>query len=159
MNKEYARQKAQKRLEWAKIAEKKAEKLQYEINIFMEHHDFTEPIKLGHHSQRKHEKLFEKRDSMMRKLIELDNKAKEHRTKAENLLIFANRNKGDAEKRHAEQRELADKQYSAGSPIYDPCYGNGIIQKVNKKTFTIEFKNTKAGDSFATTRDKSYFIN
>jgi len=82
---------------------------------------------------------------------ELEDKAKRMREKSENLLIFANTNKGDAEAKRQIQRDLADSQIVVGSKVYDWSFGDGVVEKVNKKTYTIQFK---SGSKF--TRDKSY---
>ena len=42
-----------------------------------------EPIKIGHHSERRHRKLFEKYDNKMRKSIEEKEKAEDYRSRAE----------------------------------------------------------------------------
>lgn len=154
MTKERAKIKAQKYLEWAELAEKKSQSIYGSFQSIYKDFDWTQPILRGHHSQRRHEKVFERRDSVMRKTIELDQKAKRFREKASNLLRFANINKGDAEAARVEKRELADSVFIEGSNIYDPCYRDGVVLKVNKKTYTIRF-----ASGFKTTRDKSYFIN
>lgn len=151
MTKERARAKAELYTQWAQAAENQSKALYDGFKSQYKDFDWTQPILLGHHSQRRHEKVFERRDSMMRKVHELDAKAKSHRSKAENLLAFANRNKGDAEAKREEQRALADKQVSVGSQVFDFCFGNGIVERVNKKTYTIRFP---SGSKF--TRDKSY---
>lgn len=154
MTKEAAKRKAEKRLEWAVIAERKANEVRKAREIKFKDFDFTQPILRGHHSQRRHERMYEYRNASHTKENELLAKAKMHREKAENLLIFASRNKGDAEARRVEKRAAADKIHVVGSDIYDFCFGLGTIEKVNKKTYTIRFR---SGSKF--TRDKSYFIN
>jgi hypothetical protein len=59
--------------------------------------------------------------------------------------------KGDADKRRQAERDYADTLYKIGSRVIDWCFGGGVITKVNKKTYTIQFD---SGGKF--TRDKSY---
>lgn len=151
MTKERARIKAQKYLEWAEKAEEQSIKLHQEMRERFKNFDFTEPIKNGHHSQRRHEKVFETRNNMMRKIIELDKKAKSHRSKAGNLLAFANRNKGDAEKRRQEEREFNDNQISVGSKV-QTVYGECEVVKVNTKSYRVK----KLANDWCVTLDKSY---
>jgi membrane protein involved in colicin uptake len=140
MTKERARQKAAKYLEWAELAEKKAEALSKQFYETYKDFDWTEPIKIGHHSQRRHEKVFEKRDNFFRVQIELEQKAKRFKEKAENLTRFANTNKGDAEAKREAQRQEMDKIISVGSRVYNFIYSRtGIVIKVNKKTYGIQF--------------------
>lgn len=152
MTKEAAKRKAEKRILWAESAEQQAREIQNQMNKKFENFDFTQPILLGHHSQRRHEKMLSSRDSMMRKIIDLEHKAKNHREKASNLLHFANTNKGDAENARIEKRKMADLTYTVGSKIFDPCFRDGVVTRINKKTFTIIFRS-----GYVCTRDKSYF--
>jgi len=151
MTKDRARIKSEQYIKWAILNENKAKDLQTNWYRDYGQFDWTEPIKRGHHSQRRHEKVFEKRASFHTKMKELEDKAKRMREKSENLLIFANTNKGDAEAKRQIQRDLADSQIVVGSKVYDWCFGDGVVEKVNKKTYTIQFK---SGSKF--TRDKSY---
>lgn len=153
MTKDAARIKAAKYLLWAEGHEKKSHELYEAFQRDHKDFDWTQPILRGHHSQRRHEKIFERRDSMMRKTIEHDAIAKRMREKAENLMIFANTNKGDAEARREAQRTLADKAFEKGGRAVDPVYGAGIITRVNKKTYTVLFDR-----GFTLARDKSYFV-
>lgn len=154
MTKEAAKNKAIKYLLWADLAEKKSKQIYDSFNANFKDFDWTQPILLGHHSQRRHEKVYERRNSVMSRIRELDARAKRFREKAVNLNYFANTNKGDAEARRIEKRKTVDSLFSVGSEIYDVCYRSGVILKVNTKTFTIRF-----ASGFTTTRDKSYFYN
>ena len=151
MTKDKARIKANKYLEWAEKAEQKSKDIYASFQKDYGQFDWTEPIKIGHHSQRKHEKVFERRNSVMKKTFELEQKAKRFREKADNLTRFANTNKGDAENKRQAERDLADTLFSVGSEVVDWVMGKGIIKRVNKKTYTIEFQS-----GWTTTRDKSF---
>ncbi|OQP67685.1 DUF3560 domain-containing protein [Niastella populi] len=151
MTKDRARIKAAQYVNWAAIAEKKSKEIYDSFQKVYGDFDWTQPILLGHYSQRSHEKVYERREAMHNKINILYAKAKRFREKAENLLNFANRNKGDAEVKRIVQRAIADTKITVGSAIIDWVYGSGIVQKVNKKTYTIKFTN-----GLKTTRDKSY---
>lgn len=137
MTKERAKAKAEKYLEWATKAEAKSKEIY--ANWTAQHKDFdwTQPILRGHHSQRRHEKVFERRNSMHSKVRELDEKAKRFREKADNLLRFANTNKGDAERRREKVREELDKIVKVGDIIIT-MYGDKEVLKINKKTYTVQ---------------------
>lgn len=80
---EMAKAKAERLQSWAESAQKKSE--QYYL-ASQEGKDFLslgEPIKIGHHSERRHRSLIERNWSRMGKSIEFDNKAKEHESRAE----------------------------------------------------------------------------
>lgn len=151
MTKDRARVKAGLYLEWADKAEAKSKAIYESFQSTYKDFDWTQPILRGHHSQRRHEKVFERRDSVMRQTIDLDAKAKRFREKAQNLLDFANRNAGDAEDKRQEQREKADSQISVGSQVVDWCFGAGVVERVNKKTYSIRFSS-----GMRCARDKSF---
>ncbi len=152
MTKERALIKSKKYLEWAEKAEQKAKSIYHNWCEQYKDFDWTQPILRGHHSQKRHEKIYERRNTIHTKVQELEQKAKRLREKATNLEMFANRNKGDAERARDIRREQASNVFKENSEIYDFAYGSGIVKKVNKKTFTVVFKS-----GFTCTRDKSYF--
>lgn len=151
MTKERAKVKAGMYLEWADKAEAKSKELLETFHTQYKDFDWTQPILIGHHSQRRHEKVFEHRDSVMRRSIELDAKAKRFREKAENLLQFANTNKGDAERKRQAKREEVDAIVKVGMYVDSCMYGVGEVLKVNQKTYTMRFPS-----GFKTTIDKSW---
>lgn len=151
MTKDRAREKAKKYIEWADKAEQKSKDLHATFQAVYKNFDWTQPILRGHHSQRRHEKVFDHREAMMNKTVELDTKAKRFREKAVNLTAFANRNAGDAECQREEKRKIADQAITIGSQVVDWCFGSGIVERVNKKTYTIRFSS-----GYKCARDKSY---
>lgn len=156
MRKEAAKAKAHKRIAWAEVAEKRATEIRTSLSSDERYKDFafwSEPIKVGHHSEGKHRRTRDAYNNKEKKIFELLDKAKGHRSKAENLLTFANRNKGDAETARDKKRNIADKRYMVGGSIFDFAFRDGVILKVNKKTYTIRFSS-----GYTTTRDKSYFV-
>lgn len=136
------------------FAEKRKEKgvaMQRAHSEWTYHFDFTEPVKIGHHSEKRHRKMFDKRDNEMRAIIENDKMIARLLEKADNLEIFANRNKGDAENKRQVQREIADESVKVGMVLNSVMYGYGEILKINTKTYTMKFPS-----GFKTTIDKSW---
>jgi hypothetical protein len=82
---ERAKKKAEKLTGYASNAEKRSNEA-YETRSTKQERDFLslgEPIKVGHHSEKRHRKLFEKYDNKMRKSIEERDKAENYKTRAE----------------------------------------------------------------------------
>jgi len=80
---ERAKAKAERYQQWAASAETKSNSA-YEAS--KEGHEFLslgEPIKVGHHSEKRHRALFERNDNRMRKYIELLEVSATHESKAE----------------------------------------------------------------------------
>lgn len=80
---EYAKQKAERYQKWASGAEQKSNQY-YEAS--QEGKDFlvlAEPIKIGHHSEKRHRALIERNWNRMGKSVEFSEKAKEHESKSE----------------------------------------------------------------------------
>lgn len=80
---EYAKRKAEKLQGYANTAEKKSD--QY-YQASQEGRDFLslgEPIKIGHHSEKRHRALIERNWNRMGKSVEFSNKAKEYEARAE----------------------------------------------------------------------------
>jgi hypothetical protein len=153
MTKERARQKALKYLEWADLADKKREALSKTWYATYKDFDWSEPVKLGHHSQKRHEKMFEKKDSFFRKQIELEKKAERFREKADNLNRFANTNKGDAQRRKEQERLIMDSVVLVGTDVETFLVRGhiGKVVKVFKNSYRVDF-----GELGLRTYDKRY---
>ena len=117
MTKDNARIKAEKYRRWADLTDKKRSERWDDWFAKYGQFDWTEPVKIGHHSQRRHEKMFEKKDKFFRQQVELEQKAKRFREKADNLERFANTNKGDAERKREQARQVNDKLIGVGSKV------------------------------------------
>ena len=117
MTKERALVKAQQYRWWADIRKEKLEEMYKESRYLMENFDWTEPVKVGHHSERRHRKMFEKRNNLMQKIADTQAIIKRFLEKADNLERFANTHKGDAEKRHQANRDLFDQMFKTGDVI------------------------------------------
>jgi len=151
MTKQQAANKVKKYREWAKLAKTKLEKLEKNFYEKYKNFDWSEPIKKDHYSASKHQKHFDAKANFFNKCIELENKIKNNLDKAENLEIFSQTNKGDAEKRRQEQREHFDKFIKVGSFV-KTVYGIQEVIKINKKTYTLK---NNFGDQ---TIDKSFIL-
>jgi hypothetical protein len=80
---EYAKQKAERYQSWANSREKKSNEY-YQAS--QEGKDFLalgEPIKIGHHSEKRHRALFERNYNRMAKSVENSKIAEQHQSKAE----------------------------------------------------------------------------
>ena len=156
MTKDAARRRAAKYREWADKAITNAEAIETALKAdprFTDMQFWTEPIKIGHHSERGHRSTRARYTAKMDKALELRAKAKAMREKADNLEAFANRNAGDAARKRKELRAEADKRFTVGSRVFDPCFRGGVITKVNKNTYTVRYDR-----GFSFSRDKVYFL-
>ena len=80
---ERAKRKAEKFQDWAVSAANKSNEKWEESNEGSDFLTLAEPIKIGHHSERRHRALIERNHSRMSKSIELQDKAESHALKAE----------------------------------------------------------------------------
>lgn len=80
---EWARQKAERRRMWAASAEQKSEEYFNKADRDRDFLSLGEPIKVGHHSERRHRKMIEDSWNNTGKAVEYSNKAEQHLSKAE----------------------------------------------------------------------------
>jgi Domain of unknown function (DUF3560) len=80
---ERAKAKAEKYSQWAATAENKSQQFYEASNEGAAFLSLGEPIKVGHHSERRHRALIERNWQRMAKSVEMSNKAEEHENKAE----------------------------------------------------------------------------
>lgn len=80
---EYAKQKAERYEKWSNAAKLKSDKKWEESNEGRDFLALAEPIKIGHHSEKRHRALIERNHKRMGKSIELKKKAEAHESKAE----------------------------------------------------------------------------
>lgn len=85
---ERAKSKAEKYEKWAAGAEKKSDQYYEASNEGAEFLRLGEPIKVGHHSEKRHRALIDRNWTRMGKSVEFANKASDHKAKAE---YWANR--------------------------------------------------------------------
>lgn len=151
MTKERALAKSKQYREWATKKMEKAKEIYANYSAEMKDFDWTQPILKGHHSQRRHEKIYERRNSIHAKVNEMEAHAKRMFEKADNLEAFANTNKGDAERKRQAERDENDKNIKVGDMV-KTIYGMKEVLKINKKTYTIK------GESHNFTIDKAWII-
>lgn len=75
---EWVKRKAERQLDWAATAERKSEEYFKASNKDSDFLSLGEPIKIGHHSERRHRKAIEDAWHNMGKSVEFDEKAREH---------------------------------------------------------------------------------
>ena len=75
---EWAKQRAERRREWAASAEKKSTQYFDASNKDREFLSLGEPIKVGHHSEKRHRRMIEEVHNNMGKCVEYGGKAEEH---------------------------------------------------------------------------------
>lgn len=80
---QWAQSRADRRLKWATSAENKSDEYYKRSNKDADFLSLGEPVKIGHHSQRRHERLFEQANYNMGKSVEFTNKADDHKSIAE----------------------------------------------------------------------------
>lgn len=94
-----------------------------------------EPVKRGHHSQRRHEKLIARAQKSFMDAGREYSDAEKLRNRAEYLAPA--RVAGDAERERQAARDKASAAIGAGDKVRSIVYGDGIVTKVNKNTFTV----------------------
>jgi len=144
---------ARRRLIWAKSREYKSEEAYKKADQMVSNIPLGQPILVDHYSAKAHRAYLSKIDSNMHRAINNSQIAQLHREKAENILIYGTRVQGDAEHKREIQRVSMDKIVKLGSRVIEGVFGEGIVMKINRKTYTIQFK---SGSTMA--RDKSYIV-
>lgn len=76
---EWAKRKAERRLEWANSADNKSKEYFEKSNKDRDFLSLGEPIKIGHHSEKKHRKMIDDAWNNTGKAVEMMDKAEEHR--------------------------------------------------------------------------------
>lgn len=87
---EFLKRKAEKRREWADSAAKKSDTFYERSNKDSDFLSLAEPIKVGHHSEKRHRSIIEQANNNMKKCVEFEEKSKDHLEKYETLKSRAN---------------------------------------------------------------------
>ncbi len=87
---EWAKRRAERRLSWAASSENKSSEFYKKSNKDKDFLSLMEPIKVGHHSEKRHRKVIEDAHNNMRKSIEFSDKAEDHKSVAEYWASRAN---------------------------------------------------------------------
>jgi hypothetical protein len=80
---ERAKAKAERYLNWANAAENKSNQLWEASNEGRDFLALGEPIKVGHHSEKRHRALIERNHARMNKAVEIGKKVEQHESKAD----------------------------------------------------------------------------
>lgn len=112
----------------------------------------TQPIIAGHSGSQRFGRQRDKVFNRYNKGLEMLSEADAAREKADNIMRYKTRVKGDAARHDALMREKMDAITEIGSRVYDYCYGWGTVKKKNKKTYTVQYD---SGGLYP--RDKIYF--
>ncbi len=80
---ERAKNKAEKYGNWAASAENKSTEYFERSNKDKDFLSLGEPIKVGHHSEKRHRRIIEEANNNMRKCVEMSDKAESHESKAD----------------------------------------------------------------------------
>lgn len=80
---EWAKRRAERRREWVSSAERKSNEFYEKSNKHSDFLSLGEPIKVGHHSEKRHRKMIDEAWNNMGKSVKFSDKAAEHESKAE----------------------------------------------------------------------------
>lgn len=80
---DWAKQRAERRREWAASANRKSTEYFNKSNKDSDFLSLGEPIKVGHHSEKRHRRIIDQANNNMGKCVEYSNKAEEHESKAD----------------------------------------------------------------------------
>jgi len=80
---EFAKKKAERYQQWAQAAENKSNELWKASHEGRDFLALGEPIKVGHHSEKRHRALIERNHNRMSKSVEVGKKVEKHESKAE----------------------------------------------------------------------------
>lgn len=133
------------------IREKKIDNLHAAIEPYNDYAFWTEPIKIGHHSERRHRNLRDRLTNKMRQAADTAGEIDQLQSKIEHWERNGAVVKGDAERKRQAVREKLDAMIQKGSIVSDPCFGKGVVVGVFKKSYRIKFDR-----GFTYARDKSF---
>lgn len=125
-------------LSQAANAEKRAEAARNRISPHeREFLALMEPVKRGHHSQRRHERLIERAQKSFLDAGREYSEARKLRERAEYMAPA--RIAGDAARERQAARDAAAALIEPGDKVRCIVFGDGVVTKANKHTFTINF--------------------
>ena len=87
---EWAKRRAERRLSWASSADKKSDQYYEKSNKDRAFLSLMEPIKVGHHSEKRHRKIIDEAWNNMGKSVEFADRAESHKSVAEYWASRAN---------------------------------------------------------------------
>lgn len=95
-----------------------------------------EPVKIGHHSERRHRNLIDRVDRSMEKCATEAKYADDLRRRADWMMDA--RVKGDKERQRDAIREKVRSEISIGDKVSEPIFGVGVVVKMFKKSAQIK---------------------
>jgi len=98
---------------------------------------FGQPILVGHHSQRRHERDIERMQSLSSKACAAYQEG-QHLARVAERLARPVAIKGDAEARHEAHRQKIRESVKVGDMVNAGCFNQKKVLKINKKTLTVE---------------------
>lgn len=98
---------------------------------------FGQPILVGHHSQRRHERDIERMQSLSSKACAAYQES-QHLSRVADRLERPVAIKGDAEARHEAHRQKIRESVKVGDMVNAGCFNQKKVLKINKKTLTVE---------------------
>ena len=96
-----------------------------------------EPVKVGHHSERRHRKLLARAQNSFMEAGKEAHYADQLRRRADYLQPA--RVAGDAARARQEANDAARDQFAVGDTVKDIILGLGVVFRVNAKTLTVRF--------------------
>lgn len=141
--KSYAERKAEKYAEWSASQEEKSEAAFTASQKNRAFLSLGEPIKVGHHSEARHRKMFEQHDNAMRRCVEASDMAKEHARKSEywksraNEITLAMPESVDFYTNELEEAKAEHLAYKSGEKkqehSYSMAYAKKRVNEIEKK--------------------------
>lgn len=141
--------KCERKLAQAERLEKLSDKEAAKLKPYDDYAFWTQPILVGHHSEKSHRKLRDRLDNAMSKSAKYYTEAQELRSEA---TPHKARIAGDAARRDEKIRDALDKVVTVGSRINDFVFGEGTVVKVFKKSYRIKWD--RSGNTWA--REKHF---
>ena len=133
-----ASRKAERLLLWAEKRETKSDELLHKHDRYTTDYSFvTQPILVGHHSEKRHRKLLNRIHTDIDNGYNLQDEAHNLRERAERLTTGV-RVKGDAAKAQAEKTAYIRSRIKVGDRVQCWITGWGVIEKINQKTYKTE---------------------
>jgi hypothetical protein len=128
-----------------KVRARSERKLKQATEFFDKEHKIAEfipmgqPILVGHHSQRRHERDIERMRRLSDKACEALHDGERLKRYADRLEATA-RIAGDAQEMHEKHAEMIRKTVKVGDIVQACVYGNLPVTKINRKTLQVEGK-------------------
>lgn len=135
---EFAKKKAERYQKWAVSAENQSAKLWEASNEGRDFLVLAEPIKVGHHSEKRHRALIERNHNRMHKAVEVGKKVEQHESKAD----YWNRKANDINLSMPESLEYYEFKLEEAKAKHEGLK-NGTIERSHSFSLTYANKDVK----------------